>query len=93
MRGLGKHVQGFVERLSSEILLGLRVILMAPRVDLIAASGEQRRGKELCSSTQQTGREIDRRGRGEAQLARGRLVGVRPPGRRIGARDMFRISV
>jgi hypothetical protein len=91
MRGLRKRVQGFVERPSSEILLRLRVILIAPRVDLVTASGEQRRGKEFRSGTQQTGREIDRRGRGEVQLARGRFVGVRKPGLRIGARDVLRI--
>jgi hypothetical protein len=42
MRGLGKHVQGFIERPSSEVLLCLWVILVAQRVDLVATSGEQR---------------------------------------------------
>jgi hypothetical protein len=85
LRGLCKHVQDFVERPSSEILLRLWIILIAPHVDLVAASGEQCRA-------QQTGREIDHRGRGEAQLAHGRFVGVCPPGLYIDARDVLRIS-
>lgn len=93
MCGLGKHVQSFVERPSSEILLRLWVIVVAPDVDLVTAGSEQRGGKQFSSGAQQARREVDRRGRGEAQLARGRLVGVRTPGLRIGTCNMFRICI
>jgi hypothetical protein len=91
MRRLGKRIKGLVERPPTEIVLRLCVVLVAPRVDLVAAGGEQRRGEELCSGAQQAHGEVDRRGRSEAQLACGRLVGVLPPGCRLCARDVFRM--
>ena len=62
MRCLCERIQCLLERPPIEILLRLRVVLVAPRVDLIAASAEQCRGEQLRDGAQQAHGEIDRRG-------------------------------
>jgi len=90
---LRKRVQGLLDRPTSEVLLRLRVVLVAIRIDLVAAGVEHRRREHLRDGAQEAGREFDRGGRREAQLARGRLVRELGPRRRFGARDVFRVRL
>lgn len=85
MRRPRKPIEGLLERAPFEIVLRLGVIRIASRIDLIAAGAEQRRGEQLCDGAQQAHGKIDRRGRSEAQLPRGRLVRIYRPWRRLGA--------
>jgi len=89
MRRLGKRIERLVKRPPTKIILRLGIVRVAPCVDLVPARAEQRRGEHFRDGTQQANGEIDRRRRGEAQLARGGLVRVRRPWRRLGARDML----
>ena len=90
---LRKRIEGLIECPPIEIALRLRVVFVAPHVDFVSAGAEQRRGNQLRDGAQQTHREIDRGGRGEAELSRGRLVRVRRPGRRAGARNVLRVRI
>lgn len=91
MRRLRERIERLLERPSREIGLSLRVVRVAPRVDLVSARAEERRGEHARDGAQQADGEVDRPGRGEAQLARRRLVRVHQPGRRLGARDVLRV--
>ena len=89
MRRLGKRIERLVKRPPTKIVLCLRIVRVAPRVDLVSARAEQRRGEHFRDGAQQANGEIDRRRRGEAQLACGRVVRVRRPWCRLGARDIL----
>jgi len=89
MRRLRKRIERLLKRPPRKIVLCLRIVRVAPRVELVSARAEQRRREHFRDGAQQANGEIDRRGRGEAQLARGRLVRVRRPWRRLGARDVL----
>jgi hypothetical protein len=52
MRGLRECIEGLIERSTTEILLCLRVIIVAPRIDFVSASAEQGRGEERCDGAQ-----------------------------------------
>ena len=89
MRRLRKRIERLVNRPPTKIVLRLRIVRVAPCIDLVSTRAEQRRGEHLCDGAQQANGEIDRRRRGKAQLARGRLVRVRRPWRRLGARNIL----
>ena len=91
MRRLRECVEGLFDCPAVEILHCLRVVLVALRVDLVAPCAEQRRREQLRGRAQQIGREVNHRGRREAQLARGRLVRVSNPRCCLGACDIFRV--
>jgi hypothetical protein len=93
MRRLRERIEGLIEGPTAELLLRLRVVLVARQVDLVAASAEQRRGELLRDCAQQVDCEVDRCGRRDAQLACGRLVRVRRPWRRLGACDVLRVCL
>ena len=79
MRRLRKRIERLLKRPPAKISLRLRIVRVAFCVDLVSARAEQRRGEHFRHGAQQANGEIDRRRRGEAQLARGRLVRVRRP--------------
>ena len=89
MHRLRKRVEPLLKRPPRKIVLRRRIVRIAPCVELVSARAEQRRGEHFRDGAQQAHGEIDRRGRGEAQLARGRLVRIRRPWRRLGARDVL----
>lgn len=93
MRRQRKSIERLLKRPPIQIRLRLRIIRIALRVDLIPAGAKQRRGEHLRDGAQQAHGEVDRGGRGKTQLARGRLVRVRRPGRRLGARDVLRVRL
>ena len=93
MRRLRERIESLREVPAAELLLRLRVVLVALRVDLVTARAEKRRGEQLRGRTQQADGEVDRRGRREAQLTRGRLARIRDPRRCLGACDIFWISL
>jgi len=49
---LRKRSKSLIERLPAEIMLCLRIVLIALRVDFISASTEQRRGEHLRDRAQ-----------------------------------------
>jgi len=65
MRGLGKRIKGLVERPPRKITLRLRVVGIAPHIDLVSAGAEQ-----LSDGVQQAHGEIDRRGQAGAAVPR-----------------------
>ena len=79
MSRLGEPIEGLLERPPVKIVLGLGVIRVASRIDLGTTGAEQRRGEQLRDGAQQANGKIDRHGRSEAQLPRGRLVCVYRP--------------
>ena len=90
MRSLRERIEGLNEGPTSELLLRLRVVLVTWQVDLVAARAEQRRGELARDCSEQVDGEVDRCGRGDAQLACGRLVRVCCPGCRFCACDVLR---
>jgi hypothetical protein len=93
MRRLSECIEGLFDCPAAKILRRLRVVLVTLRVDLVAPCAEQCRGEQLRGRAQQIGREVDHRGRREAQLARGRLVRVSNPRCCLGACDIFRVRL
>ena len=59
MGRLRKRIEGSVEHPPSEIALRLRVVGVAPYIDLVSAGAEQRRGEQLRDGAQQAHGEID----------------------------------
>lgn len=68
-----KGVQRLLERLPAGVqrTLGLRVLRVAVRIDLVAAGAEERRGEELGRGGDEVGGEGDGGGGSNAQLAGG----------------------
>ena len=93
MRSLRERIEGLIEGPTSELLLRLRIVLITWQVDLVAARAEQRRGELLRNCAKQVDSKVDRRGRGDAQLACGRLVSVRCPWCRFCACDVLRVCL
>ncbi len=60
MRRLRERVQSLLDCPTCEVLLRLRVVLVAIRIDLVAARVEHRRRKHLRGRAQEARREVDR---------------------------------
>ena len=86
MRGLGKRVKGLVEHPPSKITLRLRIVGVAPHIELVSAGAEQRRGEQLSDGVQQAHGEIDRRGRTSAAVPRADRSGTSSRAMPLGTR-------
>ena len=90
--GLDKIIQGLRESLSgcTQGLLSLRIVRVPFCVDFIASSAEVISGENIGSVDQWVGCKVYGVRGSDAELPRGRFVGIHRPRRCFGARDMFR---
>ena len=76
-----------------ELLLGENIVSIAVGVELVSASAKVRRGQVRGNIAQERGGEVDHFGEREAELARGRLVGILCPRRRIEACNVVGVGL
>lgn len=76
-----------------ELLLGGNIVSIAVGVELVSASAKVRRGQVRGNIAQERGGKVDHFGEREAELARGRLVGILCPRRRIEACNVVRVGL